>query len=190
MKRLTLALLSAATLSPAVASAADRMFSYDPVSADARRLTGRGLTFIFDQGVMRTRARRILATAVSAQAELKPVGDGVLGKGGRSALIKAGAPPFEGELYEVDPDKAQGRVYARAWCPGGSTRLWVAIGRFSYSKPLTITALGDDPANPGQAKVCARMDFDFKGEWRLPGRGAPDPMEDPLLGSGIDAAGS
>ncbi len=188
--RLGLAALSLALAAPASAFAADRMFSYDPVSADAKRLTGRGLTFIFDQGVMRTRAKRILATAVSAQAELKPVGEGVLGKGGRAVLIKDGAAPFEGELYEVDPDKAQGRVYARAWCPGGSTRLWVAIGRFGYSRPLTVTALGDDPANPGRARICARMDFDFKGEWKLPGRGAPDPMEDPLLGSGLDAAGN
>jgi hypothetical protein len=136
--RLGLAALSLALVAPASAFAADRMFSYDPVSADAKRLTGRGLTFIFDQGVMRTRAKRILATAVSAQAELKPVGEGVLGKGGRAVLIKDGAAPFEGELYEVDPDKAQGRVYARAWCPGGSTRLWVAIGRFGCPRAAPV----------------------------------------------------
>jgi hypothetical protein len=164
--------------SAAPAFAADRMFSYDPVSPDAKRLTGRGLTFIFDQGMLNTRAKRVLATAVSAQAELKPVGEGALGKGGRAALIKAsGGEPIVGELYEVDPKRTQGRVYIRAWCPG-STRLWMAIGRFAYSKPLTLTALGDDPARPGAARVCARMEFSFRGEWKLPGRGVPDPMED------------
>ena len=35
-------------------------------------------------------------------------------------------------------------VFIRAWCPGGSTRLWVAISRFGYNDPLTVTALGDD----------------------------------------------
>lgn len=164
-----LALLAVA--GPAVA--ADRMFSYDPISPDAKRLTGRGLTFIFDQGLMNTRAKRVLATAVSAQAELKPVGDGVLGKGGRAAL----GEPVAGGLYEVDPKRTQGRVYIRAWCPG-STRLWMAIGRFGYSQPLALTAIGDDPAKPGAARICARMEFAFKGEWKLPGRGAPDPMED------------
>jgi hypothetical protein len=176
--------LLAANAAPAFA--ADRMFSYDPASPDAKRLTGRGMTFIFDQGLMKTRAKRMLATAVSARAELKPVGDGVLGKGGRGAIAEADIP---GQLYEVDGSKAQGRVFVRAWCPGGSTRLWVALSRLGYNDPLTVTALGDDPANPGKAKICARMEFNFRGEWKLPGRSAPDPMEDPLDGTGLQGAG-
>jgi hypothetical protein len=181
-----LALAAFWATAPGLAHAGDRMFSYDPASPDAKRLTGRGMTFIFDQGVMKTRAKRMLATAVSARAELKPVGDGVLGKGGRAAIAEA---DFPGQLYEVDGSKAQGRVFIRAWCPGGSTRLWVAISRFGHNDPLTVTALGDDPANPGKARVCARMEFNVRGEWKLPGRGAPDPMEDPLDGAGLQGAG-
>ena len=183
--RMVLAALAASLLAPAAAHAADRMFSYDPVSPDAKRLTGRGLTFIFDKGLIGTRAKRVMATAVSAQAELKPVGDGVLGKGGREALS---GDKVEGGLYEVDLNRTQGKIYLRAWCPG-STRLWVAIPGFGYSRPLNIVAVGDDPAHPGTTKVCARMAFAFKGEWKLPRRGAPDPMDDPLQGSGLDAAG-
>src|SRR5690606_38624093 len=105
--RLALVAFLAVSAAAAPAFAADRMFSYDPVSADAKRLTGRGLTFIFDQGLLRTRAKRVLATAVSAQAELKAVGDGVLGEGGREAL---GGDAIAGQLYEVDTGRAQGRV--------------------------------------------------------------------------------
>jgi hypothetical protein len=183
MKRLLVVVALAAAAGPAFA--ADRMYSYDPASPDAKRLTGRGLTFIFEQGLMKSRAKRILATAVSARAELKAIGDGVLGKGGRAAVA---GEDFPGQLYEVDPKQAQGRVFIRAWCPG-STRLWMAIGRFDRVTPLSVVALGEDPAAPGQAKVCARMEFSFHGEWKLPGRGAPDPLDDPLLGSGLDAAG-
>jgi hypothetical protein len=100
----------------------------------------------------------------------------------------ASGEAFSGQLYEVDAKQAQGRVFLRAWCPG-STRLWMAIGRFDRSAPLSVVALGDDPAKTGQVKVCARMAFSFHGEWKLPGRGAPDPLDDPLLGSGLDAAG-
>lgn len=178
-------ILSLGVASPVAALAADKMYSYEPASPEAKRLTGRGLTFIFERSMMRSRAKRVMATAVSAQALLKPAGDSVLGKGGRVAL---GGDPIEGQLYEVDATRSQGRVFVRAWCPG-STRLWMAIPRFDHGQPLPVVAIGDDPKVQGGVRICSRMVFDWKGEWKLPGRGAPDPMEDPLDGPGLQGAG-
>ena len=180
-----LAAVALTLASPVAAFAADRMYSYDPANPEAKRLTGRGLTFIFERSMMRTRAKRVMATAVSAQAWLKPAGDKVLGTGGRVAL---GGEPIEGDLYEVDATRGQGRVFVRAWCPG-STKLWMAIPRFGYSQPLSVVAVGDDPKVKDGFRVCSRMEFGFRGEWKLPGRGAPDPMDDPLDGAGLQGAG-
>jgi len=161
---LLLAILIAAAARPALA--ADHMFSFDPASDDARRLTGRGVTVMFKTRLTSQRVTKIMATAVPATAELRLVSDKVLGG------LKA-----EGQLYAIDPKAEQGAAYVRAFCPG-STKAWLAIGRVSRY-PLNVRAFGDDPKAPGgAARACADMTFTFKGEWALPGRGPPDPMEE------------
>lgn len=160
-----LAGLAAVTAGPALA--AERMISYDPASDDAKRLTGRGVTVIFRTVLTRQRVVKILATAVPASAELKPASHSALGGLADRDL---------GALYEIDPKAGQGAAYVRAFCPG-STRVWLSFNRISRN-PLHIKAFGDDPNAPGAARACADMTFRFRGEWALPGRGPPDPMEE------------
>jgi hypothetical protein len=164
--RLALLAVAAAAVS-GQALAAERMISFDPDSDEARRLTGRGVTVVFSSILTRQRVTKILATAVPASAELRPVSRGVLG-----GLDVEGL----GALYAIDPRAGQGAAYVRAFCPG-STKAWLSFSRISRY-PLSIKAFGDDPAAPGKARACADMTFRFRGEWALPGRGPPDPMEE------------
>jgi hypothetical protein len=47
------------------------MFSYDPISTDAKRLTGAGVTILFKDGLLgASRPLKVLATGVPAQALL------------------------------------------------------------------------------------------------------------------------
>ncbi len=147
--------------------AAERMISFEPVSPDARRLTGAGITVLFTDRLIGQRVNRLLATAIPAQANLKPASVRALGG------LKV--EPL-GDLYAVDDKSAQGAVYVRAFCPG-SKQAWLAFSRVGRGE-LTVQALGDDPAKPTQARLCATMMFRFKGEWTLPPRTAPDPMEE------------
>lgn len=164
-----LALLASALVLGAAgpAAAAERMISFDPDSADARRLTGRGVTVVFNSLLGRQRVVKIMATAVPATAELSAAPNRVLGE------LTAEAP---GQLYAIDPGAGQGAAYIRAFCPG-STKAWLGFGRIGRY-PLTIQAFGDDPARSGAVRKCAQMTFRFRGEWALPGRGPPDPMEE------------
>ena len=165
MRRLAAAL--AISLVAGHALAAERMISFDPVSPDAKRLTGAGVTVIFTDRLTGQRVHRLLATAIPAQANLKPANRSVLGG------LKIENP---GDLYAIDDKSAQGAVYVRAFCPG-SKRAWLGIGRIERGD-LTLHAIGDDPTNPAAARLCAAMVFHFKGEWALPKRGPPDPMEE------------
>ena len=66
MKRAILAGLSLAVLTTSAARAETRMFSYDPISPDAKRLTGAGVTILFNQGLLGgARPIKVLATGVS-----------------------------------------------------------------------------------------------------------------------------
>lgn len=104
------------------AHAETRMFSYDPISADAKRLTGAGVTILFKDGLLgASRPLKVLATGVPAQAMLKPARSKDLGPGGLSAISGVDA---NAALYAVDTSAAQGKIYLRAFCPG-STRLWL-----------------------------------------------------------------
>lgn len=156
-----------ALLAAPPALAAERMISFDPVSPDARRLTGAGITVLFTDRLIGQRVNRLLATAIPAQANLKPASAKALG-----GLRVDGL----GDLYAIDEKAAQGAVYVRAFCPG-SKRAWLAFSRVGRGE-LTVQALGDDPANAATARLCATMLFRFKGEWTLPPRTAPDPMEE------------
>jgi len=177
--RLGFALLLASTallsaLAGPSAAAERRMFSYDPISADAKRLTGAGLTVLFDQSLLGAKPVKVLATGVPAQALLRKGGEKDLGKGGLAAMSGVDA---NAALYEVDGKAEQGKVYVRAFCPG-SKRLWLSFSRIAVRQDLRIQAFGDDPAAPGQARLCGTLDFSYRGEWRLPSGGPPDPTED------------
>ena len=96
---------------------------------------------------------------------------------GQSSLQATGeAPAGQAAEAAIDPRAGQGAAYVRAFCPG-STKAWLSFSRISRY-PLSIKAFGDDPAAPGKARACADMTFRFRGEWALPGRGPPDPMEE------------
>ncbi|RRN62485.1 hypothetical protein EIK80_20565 [Caulobacter sp. 602-1] len=174
-----LALVAATALNLLAASAASaetRMFSYDPISTDARRLTGAGVTILFNQGFMgASRPIKVLATGVPAEARLKNGRQKDLGPGGLSAMEGVDA---DAALYEVDASAAQGKIYVRAFCPG-STRLWLSFSTIALRRDLRIQAFGNDPKAEGKARLCGTLDFSYRGEWRLPrGRNGPDPMSD------------
>lgn len=167
---------AALALVAATAAAAEtRMFSYDPISPDARRLTGAGVTILFNQGLLGGgRPIKVLATGVPAEARLKDGRQKDLGPGGLSGLQGVDA---DATLYEVDAKAAQGKVYVRAFCPG-STRLWLSFSTIVVRRDLRIQAFGDDPQAMGKARLCGTLDFSYRGEWRLPKGRAPDPLED------------
>ena len=159
------AIVAAGLAGPALA--AERMISFEPVSPDARRLTGAGITVMFTDRLIGQRVNRLLATAIPAQANLKSASPRGLGG---LAVDKLG------DLYAIDDKSAQGAVYVRAFCPG-SKKAWLAFSPVGRGE-LTVQALGDAPAGGPQARLCATMVFRFKGEWALPPRTAPDPMEE------------
>lgn len=165
-----LALLAANT-----AAAETRMFSYDPISPDAKRLTGAGVTILFNQGLLGSgRPIKVLATGVPAEARLTSGRQKDLGPGGLGTMSGVDADAM---LFEVDSKAAQGKIYVRAFCPG-STRLWLSFSTIVVRRDLRIQAFGDDPKAEGKARLCGTLDFSYRGEWRLPGKRAPDPMSD------------
>jgi hypothetical protein len=175
-------LATSLALSPLTASAAradTRMFSYDPISADAKRLTGAGVTILFNEGFMgATRPIKVLATGVPAEARLTDGRQKDLGPGGLGAMDGVDA---DASLYEVEAKAAQGKIYVRAFCPG-STRLWLSFSTIALRRDLRIQAFGDNPKAQGadaKARLCGTLDFSYRGEWRLPKKQhGPDPMED------------
>jgi len=175
MRLAVLAALTACVLAPAAAQAERRMFSYDPISPDAKRLTGAGLTVLFEQGLLGgAKPIKVLATGVPAQGLLMKARDRDLGPRGLAGLAGVDA---DAALYEIDPKAEQGRIYVRAFCPG-ATRLWLSFSPIALRRDLRVQALGDDPKTPGQIRVCGTLDFSWRGEWKLPDGNRPDPMED------------
>jgi hypothetical protein len=144
------------------AAAAIRTFSYDAANQATRQSAG-DLTFQFRQRLIFTTVLNLRSSDGPATADLKPAGEGALGRGGLSRLIGSHAP--ERDLYEVGA-KDQGPELIRAFCPG-SRRAWLAFGRLSESAPLRIYVIGDNPAG-GPTRLCRTLDFAFRGEWRLP----------------------
>jgi hypothetical protein len=165
--------LALACLATGTAQAERKMYSYDPISPDAKRLTGAGITVLFDKKLTGTRVLKVLATGVPVQARLIGGREKDLGPGGLGVMSGVDA---DAALYEVDPKFEQGRVYVRAFCPG-ATRLWLSFSRLGVHRDLRIQAFGDDPKG-GATRVCGTLDFSWRGEWKLPGGNAPDPMED------------
>lgn len=156
---------------PAAQAADKRMVSYDAASPEARRLTGAGLTFVFSKSLLRTRVHAVHATAVPVGVVLEPADGGVARR--LDALM--GKDARTGGLYAIQPDEKQGQVMVQAFCPG-STRGWLAIGHIAHARPLRVHAFGDDPAT-GEPRLCATMDFEFRGEWRMPRQNGSDPTD-------------
>ena len=83
------------------------------------------------------------------------------------SLLPEGAG--ERDLYEVAAED-QGPAMVRAFCPG-STRGWLVFGPMRARRGLVVHALGDDPKS-GAPRLCATLNFEFRGEWAIPLRGA------------------
>ncbi|MDO9223106.1 MAG: hypothetical protein Q7U20_05250, partial [Caulobacter sp.] len=156
-------ILSTVAAAPAWA-APKRMVSYDSASPAARRLTGAGLTFVFTKSFLRTKIHAVRATAVAVGIVPRLSTDGEIN---RKLDALMGDQAGSGTLYVIDPGAQEGRVMIQAFCPG-STQGWLAIGAIGFRKDMTVHAFGDDPAT-GQPRLCAVMNFTFRGEWRMPG---------------------
>jgi hypothetical protein len=176
---LGLALACLATAAAGAAHAERKMYSYDPISPDAKRLTGAGLTVLFDKKLTGTRVTKVLATGVPVQGRLIDGREKDLGPGGLKAMSGVDA---DAALYEIDPKFEQGKIYIRAFCPGAK-RLWLSFSRLAVHYDLRVQAFGDDPKG-GPTRLCGTLDFSYRGEWKLPGGKLPDPMEDWTGGNG------
>jgi hypothetical protein len=159
MRRLfvSAAFLALAAAAPAQAATL-RMFSYDAADAQTRRVAG-SLTFEFRQHLITTEVVRIDATTGDASAPLREASDRDLGVS-LSSLI--GETARERDVYEVLREEEGGDMI-RAFCPGAE-RAWIAIGRLRANLPLRVHVLG--APQTGAARVCATLNFDFRGEWR------------------------
>lgn len=175
MKILAAIFAAAAVLAPLAAPAAahaaeKRMVTFDSVSPDARRLTGAGLTFVFTKSLLRPpKVLAVRATAVPVGVIPKPSRDPSIN---RQLDALMGPDGGKGELFEIDPKEEQGKVMIRAFCPG-STRGWLAVSDLTSHQGLKVYAFGDTPE--GGLRVCAKMEFAFKGEWRMPSVPGIDP---------------
>ncbi len=161
----SLVALSAAA--PALA-AAKRMVTYDSASPEARRLTGAGLTFVFTKTLLRQRVLAVRATAVPVGVVPEPLRDGEVVRVLDGLM---GEDAGTGTLYEIAADKAEGKIMVQAFCPG-STRGWLSISPIAHGRDLRVHAFGADAA--GAAKLCAVMDFTWRGEWRMPNPNSAD----------------
>lgn len=170
LRRLAPVLAGLAALVAAAPSTAavKRMVTYDSASPDARRLTGAGLTFVFTKSLLRQRVLAVRATAVAVGVIPEPLRD--------SDTIRAldglmGEDVGTGTLYAISPDKAEGKVMIQAFCPG-ATQGWLAISPIAHNRDLRVHAFGADAA--GQTRLCAVMDFAWRGEWRMPNPNTSD----------------
>lgn len=167
------AVLGALTLLAVAPSAAQaeskRMVTYNSASPDARKLTGAGLTFVFTKSMMgRTRVLAVRATAVPVGVIPRPLRDSdTVHK--LDALM--GEDRGSGTLYEIDPAAAEGKVMIQAFCPG-ATSGWLAVGPFAHGRELRVHAFG--AATGAEPRLCAVMDFDWRGEWRMPNPNTSD----------------
>lgn len=146
-----------------------RMVTYDSESADARRLTGAGLTFVFTKNMIgRTRVLAVRATAVPVGVLPRPLNDGAVA---RKLDVLMGEDRGSGALYEIDPEAAEGKVMIQAFCPGAKDG-WLAIGPFVHARELRVHAFG--ASEGGEPRLCSVMDFSWRGEWRMPNPNTSD----------------
>lgn len=145
-----------------------RLFSYDPANAQTRAAAG-ALTFEFKQRLVGTTMLNVRATEAQATAYLRPAPDKALGQAGLTPLI--GPAASERDLYEV-LSSGEGPALISAFCPG-ARRAWMAFGRPRLNRDLRVFVLGDT-ASGGPVRLCRTLDFNFRGEWRLPTSGVFD----------------
>jgi hypothetical protein len=145
------------------AAAAQHIYSYDSNSPITEKMTEAGLSFIFDKHLMGVTVKRILETHNVGSADLRPVSESVLGRGGVEAVV--GDDARERDLYEIS-EKGDGRALRNALCRG-SDHVWLAFGRLKSGQDLRIRALGHD-AQTGRTRLCVTLDYTYRGEWRLP----------------------
>jgi hypothetical protein len=140
------------------AQAGTRIYSFDPADAATRQRVDKGLTFIFDRGMVGMRVKEVLATEARARAKVEPVGERGLGVK-LDQILPRGANAWE--LYEIVGED-QGPAMIRAFCPG-STKGWLVFSAIRPRRELTVHALGDDGA--GKARLCATLKLSYRGEW-------------------------
>jgi len=151
------------------------IYTYDPASPAAERLTDTGLAFQFERGLMGSvHVERIIQTGEFGAADLKLAPESDLGRGGLKAAL--GDKPAIGELYEILP-KDEGISFVHAVCPGAD-RAWLLVGRIERFRPLELEAIGKGPRD-AEAHVCSSMQFSFYSDLRLPGQ---EPGEARLIG--------
>lgn len=161
------AVLTLAAASPSLA-AAKRMVTYDSASPEARRLTGAGLTFVFTRSLLRQRVLAVRATAVPVGVVPEPLRDG---ETVRALDGLMGKDAGTGALYEIDGDKAEGKIMVQAFCPG-AVKGWLAISPIAHNRDLRVHAFGADAS--GKPRLCSVMDFTWRGEWRMPNPNSAD----------------
>ena len=141
------------------ASAAERFYSYDPVSSSARLLT-RGITLQVERGLFGgTRVERLFATAGAGSAGLER--DGSAHDRVRGAL-PAGAD--ESNVYRVESE-GNGGALGRVLCPGATT-VWLVFGRVRALRDITVHAVGQ--GQDGQMRACQVLEYRYRGEWSRP----------------------
>lgn len=163
------AALLALTVAGPSQAAVKRMVTYDSASPDARRLTGAGLTFVFTKSMLRQKVLAVRATAVPVGVVPRTLHDGDTV---RTLDALMGDDAGTGTLYEIDPAAEEGKVMVQAFCPGSKTG-WLSIGTIAHRRDLRVHAFGDDPAT-GAPRLCAVMDFAYRGEWRMPSTSSRD----------------
>jgi hypothetical protein len=152
------------------AAAARHIYSYDSANPATARMTETGLSFIFDKTLFGQVVRRVLETQDIGSADLRPVSDQVLGRGGIEAVV--GPDARERDLYEIT-DRADGKALRGALC-ARADHVYLAFGRLKVGQDLRVRALGHDPAT-GKTRLCETLDYSFRGEWALPTPVLPQP---------------
>lgn len=156
-------IVAAASLLAATPAAADtRYLSYDAADTLTRALT-RGVTLEVERGLFgRVSARRLFSTSARGSAGLdkkaSAAARGVLPAGDRQT-----------ETYRIDPE-GDGRALGRALCPG-SDETWLVMDRPRAARPLVMNAVGR--WSDGGWRHCARLVYDYRGEWAQPPRPGP-----------------
>ncbi len=158
------ACLALCALPPAAGAAERYIYTYDPASPPARRLTDTGLSFLFARGLLGgVRVQRVIQTGDIGAADVRLASEAALGRGGLKMALGNERPA--GALYEILP-AGEGTSFVHAVCPGAD-RAWLLIGRIDRFQDLELQAVGRS-AKDAQAHLCANMAFTFRSDLRLP----------------------
>jgi len=163
MRLIAISTVSLTLIAAPAWAATEKIYSYNPADEATRAKVDQGLTFVFDKGLMSMRIKAVMATQANAEAEVEPVEERALGVK-LETLLPAGA--IERGIYEVQPVK-QGASMVRSLCGATTTKGWLVFGALRPRQGAVVHALGDDPAT-GKARYCGTLNFEFRGEWRLP----------------------